>query len=353
MRSLSLVLCLLGLVALSSALPIGFPSLPDVEKKLHDEFVTWKQKFNKAYDGLEHLHRFTVWRDNLARIAAHNEAFHKGEETFWMGVNKFADMKPEEFKAIQGYKDHKKLGAPPPPPGPKPGKMCTHRGLVANETVDWRVLGGVTHVKDQGQCGSCWSFSTTGAVEGAWFVAGNPLVALSEEELVQCDTGADEGCDGGLMDNAFEFIMKIGGITSEELYPYVSGNGTTGSCKARLVKTKIAHISDFCDLMPKNETDLELALNQQPVAVAIEADQGAFQFYEGGVIPAKKCGTSLDHGVLAVGYGYDAKHKMKYWTVKNSWGPNWGEDGYVRIQKAPKKGHSACGIAEDASYPVV
>ena len=146
----------------------------------------------------------------------------------------------------------------------------------------------------------------------------------------------------------------MGGITSEELYPYISGNGTTGTCTTSLMKKKIAHISDFCDLIPNNETDLELALMQQPVSVAIEADQGAFMFYAGGVIPAKKCGTNLDHGVTAVGYGYDAKQKMHYYIIKNSWGPGWGENGYVRIQKDPRKTkHSACGIANDASYPVV
>mmetsp|Transcript_8705 Transcript_8705/g.21477 ORF Transcript_8705/g.21477 Transcript_8705/m.21477 type:complete len:311 (+) Transcript_8705:48-980(+) len=128
----ALALCLLALVAVSTAVPIGFPSLPDVEKKLHDEFVAWKTKFHKAYDGLEHLHRFVVWRDNLARIAAHNEAFHKGEETFWMGVNQFADMKTEEFKAMQGFKDHKKLGSPPPPPPPPPrgGGARLHEQVV-------------------------------------------------------------------------------------------------------------------------------------------------------------------------------------------------------------------------------
>lgn len=339
-------------VGLSSGIPISKNIIPDVEKKLHDTFVEWKSEFNKVYTGTDHLHRFVVWRDNLERIVEHNAAFKRGEETFWMAVNQFADMTAAEFKAMQGYKSEKKLGASAP--AAAHGKACSHRNLVPKESVDWRTMGAVTGVKDQGQCGSCWSFSTTGAVEGAWKVAGNPLVSLSEEELVQCDTAADEGCNGGLMDNAFDFIIKIGGLTSEELYPYVSGNGTTGTCKTKLEVKKIAKISDYCDVIPKNETDLELALNQQPVAVAIEADQGAFQFYAGGIIPAKKCGTSLDHGVLAVGYGVDPVKKMKYWIVKNSWSAKWGESGYVRIQKQPTKTkHSGCGIAEDASYAVV
>jgi len=117
---------------------------------------------------------------------------------------------------------------------------------------------------------------------------------------------------------------------------------------------KLAHISDYCDLTPGSEKDLEKAVNQQPVAVAIEADQPAFQMYSGGVLPVKKCGKALDHGVLLVGYGHDVKLKMDYWIVKNSWGGLWGESGYIRLQKMPAKAkHSTCGIAEAASYPVV
>lgn len=342
---------LLGFAVCATAVPV-VPGAKAMEEKLHNIFEEWKSKFNKAYSGVEHDNRFTIFKNNLAFIESHNAAFKRGEETFFMAVNRFADMTKEEFKRMLGYKSDlqsKRLTAPSPY-----GKACTHRSLIANETVDWRKLGGVTAVKDQGQCGSCWSFSTTGAIEGAWVVAGNPLVSLSEEELVQCDTGSDEGCNGGLMDNAFEFIIKMGGITSEEAYPYISGNGTTGTCVARLMKKKVAHISDYCDVTPNNETDLELAVNQQPVAVAIEADQTAFQFYSGGVIPAAKCGVNLDHGVLLTGYGFDAKSKMNYWNIKNSWGPEWGEAGYVRVQKNPKKSkHSACGITADASYPTV
>jgi len=212
----------------------------------------------------------------------------------------------------------------------------------------------VSEVKNQGQCGSCWSFSTTGAVEGAWAVAGNPFVSLSEEELVQCDTASDQGCNGGLMDNAYQWIIENGGLAGEDIYPYVSGNGTTGVCKKPKLKVKLAHISDYCDLTPGSEKDLEKAVNQQPVAVAIEADQPAFQMYSGGVLPVKKCGKALDHGVLLVGYGHDVKLKMDYWIVKNSWGGLWGESGYIRLQKMPAKAkHSTCGIAEAASYPVV
>mmetsp|Transcript_12867 Transcript_12867/g.35656 ORF Transcript_12867/g.35656 Transcript_12867/m.35656 type:complete len:223 (+) Transcript_12867:601-1269(+) len=193
-----------------------------------------------------------------------------------------------------------------------------------------------------------------GAVEGAWVVAGNDFVSLSEEELVQCDTGSDQGCNGGLMDNAYQWIIENGGLAAEDAYPYISGNGTTGTCKKPKLKLKAATISDYCDLTPGSEKDLEKAVNLQPVAVAIEADQPAFQMYGGGVLPVKKCGKSLDHGVLLVGYGYDAKLKMNYWIVKNSWGADWGENGYIRLQKMPAKAkHSTCGIAEAGSYPVV
>jgi len=241
------------------------------------------------------------------------------------------------------------------------GTKCTHRNITTvPDSVDWRTKGAVTDVKNQGQCGSCWSFSTTGAVEGAWMVAGNPLISLSEEELVQCDKSKDEGCNGGIMENAYEWIIKNGGITTEELYPYNSGTGTTGVCQSKKITVKKAHLSDYCDLIHGDEKDLEKALVQQPVAVAIEADQTSFQFYHGGILSAKKCGVKLDHGVLAVGYGVDSKTKMQYWIVKNSWGGMWGDKGYIMMEKMPKKSrkskkmpHSACGIAKAASYPTV
>jgi C1A family cysteine protease len=209
-------------------------------------------------------------------------------------------------------------------------------------SVDWVAKGAVTGVKDQGQCGSCWSFSTTGAIEGAYFIKYGKLYSLSEQELVDCDT-VDSGCNGGLMDNAFTYVQKYG-ITTESSYPYTAVQGT---CKSTTPVIPPGVVKGFVDVLPSgDENALAAAVAQQPVSVAIQANQLAFQFYSSGILTGT-CGKRLDHGVLAVGYGTDGT--TPYWRVKNSWGTGWGEGGYIRIQRGADK----CGIADAASYPVL
>ena len=193
------------------------------------------------------------------------------------------------------------------------------------------------------RCGSCWAFSTTGAVEGAYFVAQNKLLSFSEQQLVSCDHNGDQGCNGGLMDNAFEYIEKSG-ISLESEYPYTSGGGVTGSCITSMVKP-VAIITGFKDVPSRDEKALLAAIEKQPVSVAIEADKSAFQLYKSGVLDSTACGTQLDHGVLAVGYGTDAG--TDYYKVKNSWGATWGENGYLRMVRDK----NMCGIAMQPSYP--
>jgi len=216
--------------------------------------------------------------------------------------------------------------------------------------VNWIQLGGVTPVKNQGACGSCWAFSTTGALEGAKFVKTGELVSLSEQNLVDCDH-EDLGCSGGLMDDAFKFDKKNGGLCSEADYPYLAKQGECNPMHCEDVPG--SEVTNFYDVPPGKEMSLIAALAMQPVSVAIQADQFAFQFYKGGVLTNDSCGDQLDHGVLAVGYGSDLETNEPYFLVKNSWGPTWGEDGYIRISRKSKQEYGICGILKMASYPEV
>jgi len=276
-----------------------------------------------------------VFTQNLHKIRVHNE---QGNHTYTLAMNEFGDMPFEEFHAkYTGYKGLRRAYAR--------SQNMPALTNVAADSVDWTEKGAVTPVKNQGQCGSCWAFSTTGAVEGAWEIKNGNLVSLSEQELMDCSKAeGNESCEGGLMDDAFEFIIKNKGICSETDYPYKMRDET--SCKTCSV---VAHISSFQDVQ-QSEDELMKAVTQQPVAVAIEADQEAFQFYSSGVMTGD-CGTNLDHGVLAVGYG--TLDGTQYWKVKNSWGENWGMKGYILIEKGKAQSGGQCGILMAASFPVV
>lgn len=302
-------------------------------------FEQWSAHHGKVYTPTERDYRENVYNTNIVKIVSHNA----GNHSWTMGVNKFADLTGDEFKAmyVGGLGKPKKSSLRKVAVGPF--------NTTANPTsVDWTEKGAVTPVKNQEQCGSCWAFSTTGSVEGAWFLAKGSLVSLSEQQLVDCSTAeGNQGCNGGLMDYGFQYIIDNKGITTESAYPYTASDGT---CQAK-GKPVAATLSGFKDVAPNNELALETAIVQQPVSVAVEADQSVFQFYSGGVMDSA-CGTQLDHGVLAVGYGTDTG--KEYYKVKNSWGADWGEKGYIRLGRGAKFNPSGqCGIQMVASYPVV
>lgn len=308
-------------------------------------FWNWVNQNNKYYSTMEETrYRQAVWEANVQRVEAHNA----GVSTWRMAVNKFADLTPAEFQAlyVTGGFTREALGHS----GPDRIHFQWRRNSSLPSSVDWTQKGAVTPVKNQGQCGSCWAFSTTGSLEGATFLANGTLFSLSEQQLVDCagSTG-NQGCNGGLMDDAFQYIHNNGGITTEANYPYTATDGTCNTAKAAQV---VATVSTFTDVPTNSDAALMNAVAQQPVSVAVEADQNSFQLYSSGVMTAA-CGTALDHGVLAVGYGTTGG--QDYYKVKNSWGADWGMAGYILLGRGPSYngGAGQCGILSAASYPNV
>jgi C1A family cysteine protease len=209
------------------------------------------------------------------------------------------------------------------------------------------ISGRFSVVLCQGECGSCWAFSATGAIEGLVFIQTKQLISVSEQQVVDCDTTAF-GCDGGFMDNAFSYVMNNSGICSEAAYPYT---GLDGTCAATTC-TPVSTITNYTDIVfdyndPTNETELMKAVLHQPVSIAIEADSAVFQNYKSGVITDPGCGRNLDHGVLIVGFG-TTENGTNFWIVKNSWGLDWGDNGYVLLQRDANQ----CGLNQAPSFPI-
>jgi len=222
-------------------------------------------------------------------------------------------------------------------------KVLDYDPSTIGESINWKTKGAVTAVKNQGQCGSCWAFSSTGSIEGADQIAGGDLTSLSEQQLMDCSKAeGNMGCNGGLMDNAFKYVEKHP-LETESAYPYKMRTGSR--CEAH--GTGVGHISGFSDVRQDNAEALKAALMNGPVSIAIEADKSVFQRYTGGVITSRACGKKLDHGVLAVGFDTEANGE-EYFLVKNSWGASWGVDGYVKISAASS---NVCGILSAPCQP--
>ncbi len=373
------------------ALVVALFAVPALSKSVREKFQDWVDHFAIDFENTIHYEStLTKWIENDKYI----EEMNNKNFTYTLGHNHFSGMDSVDFSKYIGlsgaFPQNNYLGslrgsvdADIKAPVNVHNKMSEYKclkGCVDDfaesekmeslkcvsdciertksstaSSVDWVTAGAVTPVKDQGQCGSCWSFSTTGALEGAYYTTYGTLPSFSEQQLVDCDNrqhgGKDMGCNGGLMDNAFTWIKKNGGLCTEVSYPYVSGTTkTAGTCQTTCSAVKNSAVVSYTDVPTKSDSAMMQALTLQPVSVAIEADQKAFQLYKSGVFTGE-CGTNLDHGVLVVGYG--TMSGTDYYRIKNSWGTTWGDAGYIYIGRGSQynDGQGQCGVLLSASYP--
>lgn len=307
---------------------------------IYNLFETWCDRHGKKYSSEEEKsYRLKVFEDNYAFVAQHNGM---ANSSFTLALNAFADLTHHEFKASRlGLSAAAAAAIDFSRPNlQEPGPV---RDIPAS--LDWRTKGTVTQVKDQGSCGACWSFSATGAIEGINKIVTGSLVSLSEQELVDCDRSYNSGCEGGLMDYAYQFIIDNGGIDTEEDYPY---QGREKTCNKQKLRRRVVTIDGYTDIQPNNEQQLLQAVATQPVSVGICGSGRAFQLYSEGIFTGP-CSTSLDHAVLIVGYG--SENGVDYWIVKNSWGMRWGMNGYIHMLRNSGNSQGICGINMLASYP--
>lgn len=291
-------------------------------------FASFQEKFGKQYDSTEEWSkRLGVFASNFERMLELNkEHLLIGGEAVH-GVTKFMDLTPDEFKAMY-------LTYTPKEHNVETVSFDLSKTYAAD--VDWRTKGALTAVKDQGQCGSCWAFSATEAIESYNFLAGNKLIELSPQQINSCDK-VDLGCNGGNTESAYEYVVEAGGIETEASYPYTSGSGRTGICK--FDKANVAATITGYKSVVRGEDSLKAALNDGPVSVCLAAN--AFQTYSSGIL--KYCPGQIDHCVQAV--GYDTTDN--YWIVRNSWATDWGERGFIRLEM----GKNLCKISNDVTFP--
>ncbi|MFQ6652200.1 hypothetical protein Gotur_024178 [Gossypium turneri] len=345
-----LFLILASLTSLSSSLPSEYSIVEhEIDAFLSEErvleiFQQWKEKHRKVYRHAEEAEkRFENFKGNLKYILERNAKRKANKWEHHVGLNKFADMSNEEFRKAYLSKVKKPINK----------RITLSRNMRrkvqscdAPSSLDWRNYGVVTAVKDQGSCGSCWAFSSTGAMEGINALVTGDLISLSEQELVDCDT-SNYGCEGGYMDYAFEWVINNGGIDSESDYPYT---GVDGTCNTTKEETKVVSIDGYQDV-EQSDSALLCAVAQQPVSVGIDGSAIDFQLYTGGIYDGS-CSDDpddIDHAVLIVGYG--SEDSEEYWIVKNSWGTSWGIDGYFYLKRDTDLPYGVCAVNAMASYP--
>jgi C1A family cysteine protease len=319
----------------SSVLIIVFASLlTGVNSLFVDEFKEFIIKFEKKYNHDEFNQRLRIFKDNFNFINEHNKAAQMGNYTYFLDIGPFADMTNQEYydEYLNPYIQEQT---------PKCQEVSHDNQNVPVE-IDWREMNAVTPIKNQGNCGSCWSFSTTGAIEGLVSIQTGQLTSLSEQQLVDCSGSfGNQGCYGGLMPDAFEYVIENEGLCSETDYPYEASEDNCSKCN-------IVEGSDItgCSTIKSGDSDkLFTALSKQPISVAIQANSPKFQHYKSGIYDDPNCYKGqLDHGVLLVAYDSDSL------TIKNSWGSMWGDNGYIKIARTDDS-NGTCGVYLSASFP--
>jgi len=322
----------------------GIASASFSEQEYQAGFTQWMHKNGKQYAASEFQNRFVTFKNNMDFVEKWNS---DPSHTHQVALNHLADLSNEEYRRIllgtkidgtnrlaKAQNKTETIFSPLP-------KTVT---APFGDIVNWELKGAVTPVKNQGQCGSCYSFSATGSIEGINEIVTGNLVSLSEAQIMDCSSSyGNNGCNGGLMDNVFQYVIACGGLDTEASYPY---SGAVQTCKFNPANVG-GTISSYADVNSGDENDLLNHSNQQPVSVAIDASHTSFQLYSSGVYSEPACSSStLDHGVLVVGYGTSS---ADYWIVKNSWGADWGMSGYIQMSR---NANNQCGIATSASVPL-
>lgn len=317
-----------------------------VQKKVSDKrvpaevaqaFNTWMNQQNKKYSSpAEKAYRLSVFHKTYVRVSEHQ----KTQSSYQRAINMFADMTYEEVIA-------KYTGLKFNPSTPIITKDIPASADTNADEVDWRTEGAVNPVKNQAKCGSCWAFSAIGAIESAAKIGGKQLYDMSEQQLVDCSTSyGNNGCNGGLMTDAFRYVKDFG-VEHQADYPYTAVDGKCYASKDKFIPdVKVTGSSSASDLFC---SALAKGIAKQPVSVGVDVQQ-AFIDYKSGILDDPKCGLSLNHGIVAVGYGSQGAGK-DYWIVRNSWGPTWGDQGYILMNKSSSKLYGQCGICRMADYP--